>query len=119
MNTIEIPRPPRRIMIKRQHPFIAERGDELNGEEGIAIRLLVHQSCERRAAFRLAAKGVRNQLPEMVLAERPKRDLLYLSASGPDRLQLAHERMRGGDFVIAVGADQEKMAQIGPAQQVF
>jgi len=27
--------------------------------------------------------------------------------------------MRGCDFVIAVGADEEKIAEIGPAQQVF
>src|SRR5215831_11766487 len=55
----------------------------------------------------------------MLSAERPKRDLLYPSASGLDRVELAHERMACRDFVVAVGADEEKMAQIGPAQQVF
>src|SRR5262249_45373530 len=69
--------------------------------------------------FRLAAKGVRNQLPEMLLAERPKRHLLYPSASGLDRVELAHERMGCRDFVVAVGADEEKIAKFGPAQQVF
>src|SRR5262249_666439 len=87
--------------------------------ERIATRLLVHQSRERCAAFRLAAKGVGNQLPEMLSAERPKRDLLYRSTSGLDRVELAHQRMRCSNFVVAVGADEEKIAKIGPAQQVF
>src|SRR6516164_3309583 len=119
VNVIEIPGPARNIMIKGEHSFIGERRNELNGEERIAPRLLVHQSRERRAAFRLAAKGVRNQLREMLSAERPKRDLLYLSASGLDRVELAHERMHCSDFVVAVGADEEKVAKFGPAQQVF
>src|SRR5215471_18377547 len=106
-------------MIKGEHFFIGERGNELNGEERIATRLLVNQSRERRAAFRLAAKGVCNQLPEMLSAERPKRDLLYPSASGLDRVELAHERMGRRHFVVAVGADEEKIAKLGPAQQVL
>src|SRR5262249_2286155 len=105
--------------VKGEHSFIGERGNELNGEERIATRLLVHQLRERRAAFRLAAKGVCNQLPEMLSSERLKPDLLYPSASSLDRLQLAHERMRCSDFVIAVGADEEKIAELGPAQHVF
>src|SRR5262249_20968289 len=119
VNALEIPGPARSIMIKGEHSFIGERRNELNGEERIATRLLVHQSRERRAAFRLAAKGVRNQLPEMLSAERPKRDLLYLSASSLYRVELAHERMRCRDFVVAVGANEEKIAKFGPAQQVF
>src|SRR6516165_6276447 len=119
VNALEIPGPARSLMIKGEHSVGGERRDELNGEERIATRLLVHQSRERRAAFRLAAKGVRNQLPEMLSAERPKRDLLYLSAGGLDRVELAHERMRWSDFVVAVGTDKEKIAEIGPAQQVF
>src|SRR5215831_8103521 len=106
-------------MIKGEHPFIGERRNELNDEERIATGLFMHQFCERRAAFRLTAKGVPNQVPEMPAGEWPKRDLLYFCASGFDRLQLAHQRMRGSDFVVAVGADEEKVAEIGSAQQVF
>src|SRR5262249_31095712 len=116
---IEIPRPARSTMIKGEHSFVGERRNELNGEERIAAGLLVHQSSKRRAAFRRAAKGVRNQLREMLSAERPERDLLHLSSGGPDRLELAHKRMRCGDFVVAVSADEEKVAKFGPAQQVF
>src|SRR5215813_8488158 len=119
VNVLEIPGPARSIMIKGEHSFIGERRNELNGEERIATRLLVHQSREQRTAFRLAAKGVRNQLPEMLSAERPKRDLLYPSTGGLDRVELAHERMGGSDFVIAVGTDEEEIAKIAPAQQVL
>src|SRR5215469_9541817 len=109
VNALEIPGPARSITIEGEHSFIGERRNELNGEERIAARLLVHQSRERRAAFRLAAEGVRDQLPEMLLAERPKRDLAYPSAGGLDRLELAHERMGCRDLVVAVGPDEEKM----------
>src|SRR5262249_17338290 len=62
---------------------------------------------------------VRNQLPKVLAAERPNRDLLYPSASGLDRVELAHERMGCGDFVVAVGADEEKIAKLGPDEHVF
>src|SRR5215471_20388843 len=52
-------------------------------------------------------------------AERPKRDLLYSSAGGFDRVELAHEWMRRSDIVVAIGADEKKIAKLGPAQQVF
>src|SRR5262245_58880293 len=106
-------------MIKGEHSFVGERRHELNGEERIAACLLLHQSRERRAAFRVATKSVRNQLTEMLSAEWPKRDLLYPSASGLDRVELAHERMARRDFIVAVGADEEKIARFGPAQQGF
>src|SRR6516164_9065114 len=106
-------------MVKDEHSFVGERRNELNGEERIAPRLLVHQLRERRGGFRRAANSVRNQLPDMLSGERPKRDLIYRSASGLDCVEFAHERMRGSDFVIAVGAYEEKIPEIGSVQQVF
>src|SRR6516225_5784727 len=106
-------------MIKNDHSFVGERRNELNDEERIATRLLVHQLYERRGGFRRAANSVRDQLRDMFSGERPKRDLVYPSASGLDRVEFAHEQMRASDFVIAIGADEEKIAQIGPAQQIF
>src|SRR5215471_4904072 len=88
-------------------------------EERIATRLFVHQLRERRGGVRRAVNSVRNQLPDMCSGERPRRDLVYRSAGGLDRIELAHERMRGSDFVVAVGTDEEKITEIGPAQQVF
>src|SRR6516165_8409822 len=115
VNAVEIAVPARSIMVKDEHSFVGERRNELNGEERIATRLLVNQLRERRDGFRRTANSVRNQLPDMCSGERPKRDLVYRSASGLDRIELAHERMRGSNFVVAEGPDEEKIAKIGPA----
>ena len=53
-------------MIEREQVLLGERGKKLNGEERIARRLLVHQLRQRRGALRLAAKRIRNQLPDML-----------------------------------------------------
>src|SRR5215475_4077603 len=119
VNAVEIAVPARSIMIKDEHSFVGERRNELNSEERIATRLLVHQLRERRDGFRRAANSVRNQLPDMFSGERSKRDLVYRSASGLDRVELAHERVRWSDFVVAISADEKKIAKLGPAQQVF
>ena len=63
-------------MIEGEHSLFDERRHELNGEERVAARLLVHQLRERRGALRLAAKSVHDQLPEMLSGEWRKRDLL-------------------------------------------
>ncbi len=60
MNAVEIPAPARTLMIEAEHPLFGERSDELNGEERIATRFLVHQARKRRCALRLAAQSVRN-----------------------------------------------------------
>src|SRR5262249_45936963 len=119
VNAVEIAVPASSIMVKDEHSFVGERRNELNDEERIATSFLVDQLRERRDGFGRAANSVRNQLPEMCMGERPKRDLVYRSASGLDRLELAHERMRCSDFVVAIGADEEKIAEIRPTQQVF
>src|SRR5262249_38349028 len=89
MNAVEIAVPARSIMVKDEHSFVGERRNELNDEKRIATRLLVHQLWERRSDFRRTANSVRNQLPEMLSAERRKRDLLYSSAGGFDPVALA------------------------------
>src|SRR5215510_7329162 len=96
-------------MIEGEHFLFGERSYELNGEERIAARLLVHQLRERRAAFRLAAKRVCKQPLEILPSERCKPDLLHLSAGTPDRVELAHQRMGNTDFVVAISPDQHQM----------
>ena len=106
-------------MIEGEQSFLGERRQELNGEERIAGGLLVHQLRERRSALRLAAKSIRNQLPKVLTGERRKHDLLHLSASGLDGVELAHQRMGRSDFVVPVGADQQQVLHIRPGQQVL
>src|SRR5262245_3458414 len=106
-------------MIEGEHFLFGERSYELNGEERIAARLLLHQLRERRAAFPLAAKRVCKQLLEMLPGERRKRNLPYLSAGTPDRVELAHQRMGNTDFVVAIGPDQHQMLWVRPRQQIL
>ena len=106
-------------MIETEQSIFSERRYELDGEKRIAASLLVHQLRERRGALRLAAKSVRDQLSEMLWFERRKRDLRHFSASGPDGVELPHQRMGGCDFIVAIGADQHEVPQIRPVQQIL
>ena len=80
VNAAEVPGPTRRVVIEVQEFFFGERSNELNGEERIAVRLLVHQLCKRRGALRRAVKRICDQLPDMRCGERRQRDLLYFGA---------------------------------------
>src|SRR5262245_12119714 len=106
-------------MVEGEHCLFGQRRNELNGEERIASRLLMHQLRERRGAPRLAAKSVCNQLPEVLRDEGRKGDHLYLSAGGLYGVELPHQRMGGSDFVVAIGTDQQAVLQVRPGQQVL
>src|SRR4051795_11780708 len=54
----------------------------------------------------------------MLLGQRRQLDLRDLSATGLDGVELAHQRMDGGDFVIAIGTDQHEVLYIRLRQQV-
>src|SRR5260370_32044816 len=99
-------------MIEGEHALFGERRNELKGEKRIASRLLVHHLRQRRGARRLAAKSVRNQLPEVFAGERRKRDRLYLRAGALDGFKLARQRMRGIHLVVPISADQQELLQI-------
>src|SRR5262245_37954927 len=55
----------------------------------------------------------------MLAGERRQRDFIDPAARVPDGLELDHQRMRGIDLVVAVGADQQQVPQIRVGQQVF
>ena len=59
-----------------------------------------------------------NRSPRL-LGERAKRDLLYLSASTLDRLELSHQRMSGIDFVVAISTNQHEVLQLRTRQQIL
>jgi hypothetical protein len=68
--------------------------------------------------LRVAAERVRDKPSHVFGRQRSQLDVLHPSACS-NGLQLAHERMRCSDFVVAVGTDEEKIAEVGPTQQVF
>ena len=57
--------------------------------------------------------------PRSLWAERRKHDLLHLRAGRADRVELAHQRVRGSDLVVAIGADQQQVPQIRVGQQIL
>src|ERR1700724_3164700 len=76
VNAIELPAPARRVVIEAEQPLSGERRNELNGEERIATRLLVHQSRQRGGMVRRAAKRICNEPPHVFSGERRKTNLL-------------------------------------------
>ncbi len=105
VNAIEIPAPARRGIVKAEQALFGEGVKKLNHEERIAGGLLTHELRQRRSALRLAVKGIGNQFPKVFRSERRKRNFIDLGASVPEGLKLAHQRMRGVDIVVPIGAD--------------
>src|SRR5258706_14574441 len=99
-------------MVEDEHSLFGERRDELDGEERISARLLAHQLRERRRPLRLAAKRVRDQLPEVLLGERRQRDLCYLGAGVLHGIELLPQWMSAIDVIVPVRADQHQVLQI-------
>ena len=99
--------------------LLGEGVNELKDEERVAARLLVHKLRQQYGAPRLAAKRIRNQLREVLMDKRCERDLRYLSAFVLDCFELAHQRMRGIDLVIPVGADQQQVLHVRVGQQIL
>src|ERR1700726_3903581 len=95
-------------MVEDHHSLFSQRRDELNGKERISARLLAHQLRERRRVLRLAAKRVRDQLPEVLLG-----------AGVLHGIELLPQRMGGVDFVVAICADQHEVLQISPGQEIL
>src|SRR5467141_4570099 len=119
VNAIELPVPARRVMIEAEQPLFGERGNELNGEKRIATRLLVHQSRQRGGTVRLAAKRIRNEPSQVFAGERRKTNLLHQGSRLADRLQRPHKRVRGTDFVVPVGADQQQVPHFRVRNQML
>ena len=105
-------------MIEAEQALFGERRNELNGEERIAGGLLVHQSRERGGMAWCAAQRVRNELPQVFPGERRKTNFLHERSCLADGIELPHQRMRGIDFVVPIGADQQQVLHVRLGQQI-
>ena len=56
-------------MVEREQPLVRKGGKELDDEERVARRFLVHQLRQRDGARRLAAKRIRNELTHVLTGE--------------------------------------------------
>src|SRR5215468_6997175 len=118
-DAVYIPGPFPLVIVECQQTLVDKRRDELNGKKWIARRLVMDELRQCGGIFRSAAKAISDQLCQIVTGQRREHDLLYARSGLPDCLQLAHQRMRCSDFVIAVSSDKEKIAEVGLAHQLL
>jgi hypothetical protein len=91
----------------------------LNDEKRVAGRLLLNEFRQRSSTSALTMKRVCDQLLQVVTSQRGKHDVMHDRASLSNGFQLAHQRMSGGHFVIAVGPDQHHMFHVRIREQIF
>ena len=85
---------------------------ELDREEGIARGLVEHQLGQRPYLLALGAKGIGDEPLDIAESEWREHDFLDVSTGAAHRLQRPHQRMRGTDLVVAIGADQQEMLHV-------
>ena len=88
-------------------------------KNGLPAGLLVDQLRQRGGTLRFAMKRIRNQLSQIFTGQRRKDDLLHCRSGSADRVELAHQRMGGIDFVVSVGADQHQVVHVRLGQQIL
>jgi hypothetical protein len=106
-------------MVEGQQPLVSQHGEELDGEEWIAATLRIHQLRQGLCVLWRTAQAVGDELAHILARERRQHDLLNSSAGAADGREALHERVRGGELVVAVGADQQEIAQVRPGRQVL
>ena len=120
VNARQIPAPASAGVIERDQSFVDQRRQKLNHEEWIAGRLLVHQFAPAGAA-RPASQYSESSINRPT-SSRPSGARAISCTGAPsaaNRLESAHERMGGRDFVVPVRADQKDVPHIRLGHQVF
>src|ERR1700722_1468372 len=109
VNTTQVPRPLPFPVVKGEQTLISERRNELNCEERIPSRPLMNECRQRIGAFRLAAKGVQEQLKQVVASKWGEDDVLHRSSALADRIKLADQRVSGIDLVVSIRPNQHQV----------
>ena len=107
------------VRVERQQPFLGQRGDKLDREEGIAGGFFLNQLRQGPAARQLAAQSVGDEPADIVERERCERDLVNLSSGFADRLERPQKRVRGDDLVVSIGPDQKQVPHLRVHDQVL
>ena len=100
-------------------PLFGQRGEELDREKRIAAGLLVHQPRQRLGPFLFAMKGVGDQPEHIVFGQRTKHDGLNARPALADGVERQHERVSGADLVVAIGAEQQEVFDVGVGEQIL
>src|SRR6202034_1355696 len=100
-------------------PFLGQRGDELDSEEGIAGGFFLNQLRQGPAARQVAAQSVRDEPADIVGRERRQRDLVNLSSGPADRLERPQKQVCVDDLVVSIGPDQKEGPHLRVRDQVL
>ena len=93
-------------------PVPVQRGQELDGEERVAARLLAHQVGERRRLRGEQWTVSATSSPTCASGSGPSTRSWIAAPCTARFVQRAHQRMRGSDLVVAVGADDEQVPRV-------
>ena len=108
----QVPAPAGRGGIESQK-FLLRQGDhELDREERIAAGLLEHQLGQGSHFGPPQMQGIGQQPRHILRGERGKRDFLRPSPGLADPRQHPREGVRGADFIVPIGAQQQEMAHL-------
>ena len=118
-NAIQVPEPSPFTIVECEQTLLDKYGNQLNGEEWIARRLLMNQFCQRGDAFGFAVKSIPNQPSQVFTGERRKDNFVHDRARLADRFELADQRMGGIDLVVPVSPDQHQMLYVRLGQQIL
>ena len=108
-----IPLPARGGRIEGEKALRGERLEELRGEEGVSLRLVMHESCERRDGPPRRAQRIGKHGSKVVFREIADSNSFRRHAGLADVVDGADEGMRRADFVFTISADEHEMAALG------
>src|SRR5207253_10156495 len=105
-----VPLPGARERVERQETLVREGLEELDGEEGIAAGLLVHQRRELRHLRGIAVQRVREDRRHFDQRQRWNADLDDGSARLADRFEAERSGMSWRRLVVTIRRNEQEMA---------
>ena len=109
VDATNVPVPSLRDWIECEHPLFGQCQEELYCEERISAGFLLHQLRQGLHMLRRAMKGIGHEVADLVESERRQHYFLDPRSGLADRLQRARKRVRGTNFIVSVGADQQQV----------
>ena len=82
-------------------------------------RFLVEQLCQGISSLPLPAQGIEDQSTEIFGSEGRQYNFLRLCSRIADRSKGPHQWVRGTDFVVAVGSNQQHVPHVRIGDQVL
>jgi hypothetical protein len=104
-------------MIEEEQSFVVEGGQELVMKKGLPAVLSPTAARPRTRCG--SAKGVGDELRQVLWCERRQRDLVHDRSGFANGVELPHQRMGGIHFVIPIGADDQQILDVRLREQLL